>query len=284
MPMRCARNHRLHTDAGKEYRLDDKTAGLIVRPRCWHLPEKHLLVDASGLRVDLRLCAVFLSTTHRNCSHEDRRHISIAERWESISKPGCGTTIFVMAQDELRNSAGHDQGDVPDRDLLAAFEMDEILYELREHSAGLNAGRWDYIFSRDQETARQQGFSALPTRQHHDAPRLSCAPTAAAGEDLSPARRVRHGRHVRRRSRSRTTRRPTMRQGSRPRRQQREATDGYDGTWVAHPGLVEIDKGRVRRSHEAPNQVAAGATMSTFSASDLLKFRARSAITENGSG
>ncbi len=133
---------------GKFYELGENPATLLVRPRGWHLPERHLLVDSepvSGVAVRLRPVRLPLRAT-ASCARAAGR-TSTCPRWSPISRRGCGTTCSASPRSCLGIPRGTIKATVLIETLPAAFEMDEILYELREHSAGLNAGRWDYIFS-----------------------------------------------------------------------------------------------------------------------------------------
>ena len=137
--------------------------------------------------------------------------------------------------------------------ILAAFEMDEILYELRDHIVGLNCGRWDYIFSFIKKFSRRPDF-VLPDREQVTmTTHFLRSYSQLADQDLPPPRRVRDGRHGARRSRSRTTRRRTTRRSRKVRAdKEREAGDGHDGTWVAHPGLVPVATRSLRPADAGP--------------------------------
>ena len=140
---------------GRHYELGEHPATLLVRPRGWHLPERHLLVDSEPIagRV-LRFRPVLLPLLRDGCLPGDRARTSTCRRWSRTSRRGCGTTSSASPQDALGVERGAIKATVLIETLPAAFEMEEILYELREHSAGLNAGRWDYIFSVDQVLPR----------------------------------------------------------------------------------------------------------------------------------
>ena len=148
--------------------------------------------------------------------------------------------VFVMTQNELGLPQGTIKATVLIETILAAFEMDEILYELREHSAGLNAGRWDYIFSCIKKFKRDQELLPRRPRQGDDDGAVHARLRAAAAEDLPPARRAGDRRHERA---DPDQERPGEERGGDGRDHRRQAArrrpDGYDGGWVAHPGLVE---------------------------------------------
>src|SRR6266511_1438912 len=132
---------------GRRYRLNDEIAVLFVRPRGWHLPEKHVLVDgrpASGSLVDFGL---FMFHGARRLLEQGRGVYLYLPKLESHLEARLWNDAFQLAQDRLGIPRGTVKATVLIETILAVFEMDEILYELRDHSAGLNAGRWDYMFS-----------------------------------------------------------------------------------------------------------------------------------------
>jgi malate synthase len=132
---------------GREYRLADETATLLVRPRGWHLPERHVLVDgAPRVGEPVRLRARVLPQRAR-AARAGHRPLFLPPKLEGHLEARLWNDVFAWAQDRLAIARGTIRATVLIETILAAFEMDEILYELREHSAGLNAGRWDYIFS-----------------------------------------------------------------------------------------------------------------------------------------
>jgi malate synthase len=160
---------------GKEYALAEKPAVLLVRPRGWHLPRstsgRRRRADAGGSSTS----ASTSSTTRRSCSPGAPARISTCRSWRATSRRGSGTTSSSTPR-SARHAAGTIKATVLIETILAAFEMDEILYELREHSAGLNCGRWDYIFSFIKK------FRATPTSSCPTAPQVtmtspSCART-----------------------------------------------------------------------------------------------------------
>ena len=139
---------RPHQTDGKAYRLNDETATLVLRPRGWHLRRE---ARARRRRADLgqpvRLRAVLLPQRARAARARQRARTSTCPSWRATSRRALWNDVFVAAQDALGIPRGTIRATVLIETILAAFEMDEILYELREHAAGLNAGRWDYIFS-----------------------------------------------------------------------------------------------------------------------------------------
>ena len=223
---------------GREYRLNDETAYLLVRPRGWHLPEKHVLVD--GEPVSGGLFDFGLYTFH-NLQRRRDRGLSTCfylPKLESHLEARLWNDVFTRAEDALGAPRGTIRATVLIETILAAFEMDEILYELREHSIGLNAGRWDYIFSvikkfrnrpdmvlpdRVQVTMTvpfMRAYTELLVRACHRRGTFAMGGMAA----FIPSRRDAEVNRVA----LEKVREDKV----------REAGDGFDGTWVAHPDLV----------------------------------------------
>jgi malate synthase len=132
---------------GKSYKLNDKIATLVVRPRGWHLDEKHVLVDGKRISGGIFDFALFLFHNAKEQLARGAGPYFYLPKMESHLEARLWNDIFVMAQNEIGLPQGTIKATVLIETIVAAFEMDEILYELREHSSGLNAGRWDYIFS-----------------------------------------------------------------------------------------------------------------------------------------
>jgi malate synthase len=225
---------------GKQYRLNDEVAVLLVRPRGWHLPEKHLLVDgrpASGSLVDFGLY-VF----HNAARLLDRGTgpYFYLPKLESHLEARLWNDAFELAQDRLGIPRGTIKATVLIETITAAFEMEEILYELREHSAGLNAGRWDYMFSVIKKFRTRPEFT-LPDRNkvtmtvpfmraYTELLVKTChrreAPAIGGMAAFIPSRRDPEVNEVAL---------AKVREDK-----QRESRDGFDGTWVAHPDLVGV--------------------------------------------
>jgi malate synthase len=225
---------------GREYRLKEKTAYLLVRPRGWHLDEKHLLVD--GELVSGSLFDFGLYTFH-NARRRLARGLSTCfylPKLESHLEARLWNDVFSHAEDELALPRGTIRATVLIETVLAAFEMDEILYELRDHSIGLNAGRWDYIFSIIKKF-RSRSDMMLPDR----AQVTMTVPFMRAYTELLI--RTCHGRGTfamggmaafipsRRDPEVNRVALEKVREDK-----EREARDGFDGTWVAHPDLVQV--------------------------------------------
>ena len=132
---------------GKQYKLNDKIATLQVRPRGWHLDEKHVTIDGQRVSGGIFDFALFPVPQRQGADRPRRRPLLLPAEDGKPPEARLWNDIFVMAQNEIGLPQGTVKATVLIETILAAFEMEEILYELREHSAGLNAGRWDYIFS-----------------------------------------------------------------------------------------------------------------------------------------
>jgi len=267
---------------GKRYRLNDRIATLFVRPRGWHLMEEHVRVDGapvSGAIFDFAL--YFFHNAKSLLAHGSAPYFYLP-KMESHLEARLWNDIFVAAQRELGVPVGTIKATALIETVLAAFEMDEILYELREHSAGLNIGRWDYIFScikkfrsnrdfcladRAQVTMTapfMRAYALLLVKTCHRRNTFAMGGMAAqipikddpAANEAALAK-VRADKI-------------------------REATDGCDGTWVAHPGLVEVAKAVFDRYMPTPNQIHRKRGDVQVTAKDLLDFRPERPITEAG--
>jgi malate synthase len=240
----------------KQYRLQDEIATLVVRPRGWHLHEKHLLVD--GELVSASLFDFGLHLFH--CGQRRRDAGSgpyfYLPKLESHLEARLWNDVFLFAQERLSIPRGTIRATVLIETILAAFEMDEILYELKEHSAGLNAGRWDYMFSIIKKFRERPEF-VLPDR-----PLVTMSvPFMRAYTELLVKTCHRRGAHAiggmaafipsRRDPEVNEVALAKVREDK-----LREAGDGFDGTWVAHPDLVSVAAGVFDDVlGERPNQV-----------------------------
>ena len=261
-----------HTDpqTGREYRLNDKTAVLFVRPRGWHLPEKHMTVDGVPMSGSLFDFGLYFFHNAKELLARGTGPYFYLPKMESHLEARLWNDVFVHAQDALGVPQKTIKATVLIETILAAFEMDEILWELRDHSAGLNCGRWDYIFSFIKKF-REQEWSVLPDRAQVTmtahflrsysqlliktchrrevhamggmAAQIPIKNDAAAHEAAMD--RVRADK-------------------------KREASDGHDGTWVAHPGLVEIARAEFDAIMKDANQIARKRQDVHVSAADLI--------------
>ncbi len=266
---------------GRVYRLNQKTATLVVRPRGLHLPEKHFRVHGSAIRAALFDFGLFFFHNARQLIATGSGPYFYLPKLESHHEARLWNEVFDFAQESLGIPRGTVRATVLIETLPAAFEMDEILYELRHHIAGLNCGRWDYIFSfikvfrndparllpeRAQVTMTTRflrGYSQLLIRTCHRrgafamggmAAQIPVRDDAAANE--AALARVRADK-------------------------EREADDGHDGTWVAHPGLVPVAQTVFDHRMHGPNQLERLREDVFVSAADLLSAPAGT-ITEAG--
>jgi malate synthase len=258
-------------DGGKRYRLDPRVATLMVRPRGWHLVEKHVRVDGAPAPAGLFDFAVYLANNARALLAKGSGPYFYLPKLEGYLEARLWNDVFVRAQEVLGIPRGTIRATCLIETLPAAFEMDEILWELRDHSAGLNCGRWDYIFSfikrfrndprmilpdRAQVTMDKgflRAYVQLLIKTCHrraihamggmaaqipikDDPEASAAALAKVRADKL-----------------------------------REVSDGHDGTWVAHPGLVPVAKAVFDEGMKGPNQILRRRDDVTVTPRDLLK-------------
>jgi len=258
----------------KAYALSGRTATLLVRPRGWHLPEKHVLVD--GERVSASLFDFGLAFFHcaRPLLERGSGPYFYLPKLESHLEARLWNDVFGFAQDEVGMARGTIRCTVLIETILAAFEMEEILFELREHGCALNAGRWDYIFSIIKKLGARPEF-VLPDR----AQVTMTVPFMRAYTELLVATCHRRGAHAiggmaafipnRRKPDVTEVAIAKVREDK-----QREAHDGFDGTWVAHPDLVPVALEVFDRAlGERPNQVERQRDDVRVAASDLLDVR-----------
>ena len=269
---------------GKAYRLNERGATLLVRPRGWHLVDSHLMVD--GAPVSASLLDFGLYVFH-NGSERLRRGTApyfYLAKLESHHEARLWNAVFVHAQEALGIARGSIRATVLVETILAAFEMDEILNELREHAAGLNAGRWDYLFSCI-KTFRSDPSLALPDR----AQLTMTVPVMRAYTELLVRTCHRRGAHAiggmaafipsRRDEAVNAAAIAKVREDK-----ERESRDGFDGTWVAHPDLVPVAT-EVFDSvlGDAPNQKGRLREEIAVTADQLLDFRVEGGrVTEAG--
>ncbi|MDB5775061.1 MAG: aceB [Herbaspirillum sp.] len=268
---------------GKTYKLNDKVATLVVRPRGWHLDEKHVTLDGKRVSGGIFDFALFMFHNAKELLARGAGPYFYLPKMESYLEARLWNDIFVMTQNELGLPQGTIKATVLIETITAAFEMDEILYELREHSAGLNAGRWDYIFScikkfkLDKEfcladrakvtmTApfmRSYALLLLKTCHRRNAPAIGgMAALIPINNDPEKNGIAMEGVRV---------------------DKARDATDGYDGGWVAHPGLVELAMTEFKKVlGDKPNQIEKQRPDISVSASDLLNFNPEAPNTETG--
>jgi malate synthase len=267
--------------SGKAYRLNEKIAVLMVRPRGWHLPEKHVAVDGRPMSGSLFDFGLYFFHNAQELTARGAGPYFYLPKLESHLEARLWNDVFLFAQAKLGIPKGTIKATVLIETISAAFEMDEILYELRDHSAGLNCGRWDYIFSFIKKFAHDpkavmpdrasvtmtshflRSYSLLVIKTCHQRGVHAIGGMAAqipikndpAANDAALAK-VRADK-------------------------EREATDGHDGTWVAHPALVPIAKEIFDRLMKEPNQIARQRQDVHVTAADLLAVP-QGDITEDG--
>jgi malate synthase len=269
---------------GRHYELVADPATLLVRPRGWHLPERHLLVDSqpvAGALFDFGLYAFHCAGPLIERGSGPYLYLP---KLESHLEARLWNRVFERAQDALGIPRGTIKATVLIETLPAAFEMDEILHELREHSAGLNAGRWDYIFS---------AIKSFPDRPEMVLPDRAdvtmTVPFMRAYTELLVATCHRRGAHA---MGGMAALIPSRRDEEANARaldgvradKQRELAQGYDGTWVAHPDLVPVAREVFERGLEGrPNQLERLREDVHVSAAELLDLQATPGkITEAG--
>jgi malate synthase len=264
----------------KQYKLNDTIATLVVRPRGWHLLEEHLYVDGKPVSASLFDFALyFFHNAHELVSRGSGPYFYLP-KMESHLEARLWNDVFVRAQQELGLPGGTIRATVLIETILAAFEMDEILYELREHSSGLNCGRWDYIFSFIKKL-RARDFT-MPDRALVTMER----PFLQAYVELLIRTCHRRGIHAMGGMAAQipiksdaAANDAAMAKVAADKR--REATAGHDGTWVAHPGLVPIAKQIFDDAMPGPNQIDRKREDVVVSAAELLEIP-EGPVTEQG--
>jgi malate synthase len=222
----------------KSYRLNDDVSVLLVRPRGWHLPERHVEIDGRPVSASLFDFGVYFERNAERLAAAGTGPYFYLPKLESHLEARLWNDVFVYAQDQLGVPRGTIKATVLVETILAAFEMEEILYELREHSAGLNAGRWDYIFSVIKKFRDREDF-VLPNRVDV----TMAVPFMRAYTELLVRSCHTRGAHaiggMAAFIPSRRDAEVNERALERVREDKlRESADGFDGTWVAHPDLV----------------------------------------------
>ncbi len=272
---------RYTSPEGKEYRLGGKTAVLMVRPRGWHLDEKHVEVDGRPVSGGIFDFGIYFFHNARALIEKGTGPYFYLPKLESHLEARLWNDVFVAAQERIGIPAGTIKATVLIETIMAAFEMDEILHELREHSAGLNCGRWDYIFSMIKRLRRHPGF-ILPDRAQVTMT-VHCMRSYSL---LAIATCHRRGAHaiggmaaqipIKNDPEANEEALAKVRADKR-----REAGDGHDGTWVAHPGLVPIALEEFDRHMPGPNQIGRRRDDVAVTAGDLLAVPSGT-ITEEG--
>lgn len=255
---------------GKRYALAEKTATLLVRPRGLHLLEKHVMVDGAPVSGSLFDFSLYFFHNAKTLLAKGSGPYFYLPKLESHLEARWWNDVFLFAQEELGVPRGSIRATVLIETILAAFEMDEILYELREHSSGLNCGRWDYIFSFIKKLGHREGF-VLPDRASVTMDKhflnsyvllliKTChRRNAHAMGGMAAQIPIKNDPEANERAIEK------VRQDK-----LREVRAGHDGTWVAHPGLVPVAKAIFDEGMKTPNQIDVKREDVSITASDLL--------------
>jgi malate synthase len=266
---------------GKCYSLNDETATLIVRPRGWHLLEEHMLVDGDPVSASLFDFGLFFFHNAEKLVAQGSGPYFYLPKIECHLEARLWDHVFNEAETRMNLPRGTIKATVLIETLPAAFQMDEILYELRDHAAGLNCGRWDYIFSAIKKLRRHdfvladraqvtmtshflKSYCELLVKTCHRRNAFAMGGMAAQipikGDEQANGAAMAKVRADK----------------------EREATQGFDGTWVAHPGLVPIAREVFDRLMPTPNQLDKKREDVCVKAADLLRFEPQTPITEAG--
>ncbi len=267
---------------GKSYKLNERTAVLIPRPRGWHLDEKHLSVDGKPVSGGIFDFALFFFHNARELLARGSGPYFYLPKMESHLEARLWNDIFKLAQDALKVPQGSIKATCLIETVVAAFEMNEFLWELREHSAGLNIGRWDYIFSCIKKFRSSKDFCLADRSQvTMTAPFMrsyalllvkTCHRRGAPAMGGMAAQIPIKNDPVANEAALDKVRADKL----------REVTDGCDGTWVAHPALVPIAREVFDKHMPQPNQYGKQRADVNVGARDLLDFKPEAPITEAG--
>ncbi|MBZ0285850.1 MAG: malate synthase A [Anaerolineae bacterium] len=266
---------------GKQYKLNEKPAVLMVRPRGWHLNEKHFLVDGKPIPGGLLDFGLYFFHNAKELLARNSGPYFYLPKLESRLEAQLWNDVFVLAQEELNIRRGSIKATVLIETILGAFETEEILYELREHSAGLNCGRWDYIFSFIKKF-RNHADRVLPDR----ALVTMTVPMMRNYSLLVIKNCHKRGAHAMGGMAAQIPikNNPEVNEAALAKVRAdklREAQDGHDGTWVAHPGLVPLALEVFDEIMPQPNQIARQRDDVQVKAADLLQVPVGD-ITEGG--
>src|ERR1700761_9173937 len=240
---------------GKQYRLNEKTAVLLVRPRGWHLVERHFLVDGKPISGSLFDFGLYFFHNAKNLMARGTGPYFYLPKMEHYLEARLWNDVFVFAQNYVGVPQGTIRATVLIETILGAFQMDEILWELRNHSAGLNCGRWDYIFSFIKKFGTRADFimpdRALVTMDRH-----------FLSSYVQLLIKTCHRRNIHAMggmaAQIPIKNDPAANEAALDKVRQdklREVKAGHDGTWVAHPGLVPIAKQIFDEHMKTPNQI-----------------------------
>ena len=267
---------------GKSYKINDKPAVLFPRPRGWHLDEKHVTLDGKSISGAIFDFALYFFHNVKTLLARGSGVYLYLPKIESHLEARLWNDVFVMAQAELGVPQGSIKGTVLIETIVAVFEMDEILYELREHSAGLNIGRWDYIFSAIKKFRLNKNFCLADRAQVNMLAPFMRAYALTLIKTCHKRQAFAMGGMA---AQIPIKNDPAANDAAFEKvrlDKVREVTDGCDGTWVAHPGLVAVAKAVFDEHMPTPNQIYKQRDDIHYTASDLLDFRPEAPITEAG--
>ena len=266
---------------GKSYKLNEKPAVLFVRARGWHLEERHLIVDGEPMSGSLFDFGLYAFHNAKELLSRGSGAYFYLPKMESHLEARLWNDVFIKAEGELAIPAGSIKATVLIETILATFEMDEILWELKDHSAGLNCGRWDYIFSFIKKFAGDtsvllpdRGQVTMTTHFMRSYSKL-CIKTCHR-RDVSAMGGMSAYIPIKSDPVANEKALTQVRADK-----EREATDGHDGTWVAHPGLVPVALEVFNRVMPKPNQIDKQLPDYHVTAADLLQVP-EGTITEAG--
>lgn len=271
----------LSTPEGKHYALKEETATLIVRPRGFHLLEKHVTVDGEPISASIFDFGLYFYHNGRTLLESGTGPYFYLPKLEHHPEARLWNDIFVRAQEMLGVRQGSVKATVLIETLTAAFEMDEILYELKDHMAGLNCGRWDYIFSFIKK------FRNIPEYIFPDRIQITMTRHCMRSYSLLAIQTChRRGAHAIGGMAAQIPIKddPAANEAALKKVKDdkvREARDGHDGTWVAHPGLVELARAEFDKEMPQPNQIDKLREDVRVTREDLLKLP-EGTITEKG--
>ena len=266
---------------GKFYELNESTAVLMVRPRGWHLAEKHATVDGQSVSASLFDFGLYFFHNVKALLNKGTGPYFYLPKLESHLEARLWNDVFNLAQDELGIPRGTIRATVLIENIMASFEMNEILWELKDHSAGLNCGRWDYIFSVIRKFRNYPNF-VLPNRAQ-----VTMMTHMMRSYSLLTIQTChRRGIHAMGGMAAQIPIKsdPTANETALAKvraDKEREAQDGHDGTWVAHPGLVVLAKEEFDKYMPTPNQIHVKREDVQVNAQDLLTVP-EGTITEDG--
>ncbi len=266
---------------GKHYELQADTATLMVRPRGWHLEEKHVWVEGRPISASLFDFGLFFFHNAQILLDQGSGPYFYLPKLESHLEARLWNDVFVLAQDRLGIPQGSVRATVLIENILATFEADEILFELRDHSAGLNCGRWDYIFSAIRKFQKHPDFF-LPDRAQVTMTTHMMRTYSLYVIKVCHQREIHAMGGMAAQIPIRTD--PAANEIALEKvrvDKTREAKDGHDGTWVAHPGLVQIAKEEFDKYMPTPNQIFRKLDDFQVTALDLLAVP-EGTITEEG--